>query len=192
MTVYKLSAYPKQISARDGTPITVRPLAAGDTQQLTQFFARLSDEDRDFLRDDVMSPRVLERWTSELDYDRVLPLVAFDGDRMIADAVLIRSKHGAYRQNGAVRVVVDPEHRMRGVGTALLRDLCDIAADADLERVTAELVSGVQDDAILAMEQLGFIRAATVHELLRDEHGHPHDLVIMVLPLGKWYQWWQF
>ena len=50
----------------------------------------------------------------------------------------------------------------------MLRELCDIAKDADLERVNAELVSGIQEDAIQATEQLGFIRAATIHELLRD------------------------
>jgi hypothetical protein len=73
-----------------------------------------------------------------------------------------------------------------------MKELCDIAADAELERVTAELVVGVQDDAIAAAERLGFLRAATVHELLRDQHGRAHDLAIMSLPLGKWYEWWQF
>jgi hypothetical protein len=51
---------------------------------------------------------------------------------------------------------------------------------------------GVQDNAIAAAERLGFIKAATIHELLRDEHGRSHDVNVMVLRLGKWYEWWQF
>jgi len=192
MSVYKLSAYPRQHTLRDGRTIAIRPLEQGDKDRLTSFFLRVPDTERQFLRQDVTSPRTIAAWCDDLDYDRALPLVALDGDRIVADATLIRSRHGAYRQVGTVRAVVDAEYRAVGLGTTLLRDLCDVAADADLEKVTAELVDGVQDDAIEAMEQLGFIRAATVHEFVRDEHGHPHDLVVMVLPLGKWYQWLQF
>lgn len=192
MTVYKLSAYPRTASLRDGRRVTLRPLEAGDADALKSFFLRVSPEDRYFLRDDVTSPRVIDSWISRLDYDRALPLIALDGDEIIADAVLLRSRHGANRNVAAVRAVVDPNYRNQGLGTILVRDLCDIAADADLERVVGELVSGMQDDAIEALERLGFIRAATVHEHLRDEQGHPRDLIVMVLPLGKWYQWYQF
>ncbi|MBI5290084.1 MAG: GNAT family N-acetyltransferase [Chloroflexi bacterium] len=192
MSVYKLSAYPRQHTLRDGRIINIRPLEQGDKDRLTSFFLRVPDTERQFLRQDVTSPRTIAAWCDELDYDRALPLVALDGDRIVADATLIRSRHGVYRQVGTVRAVVDAEYRAVGLGTTLLRDLCDVAADADLEKVTAEMVDGVQDDAIEAMEHLGFIRAATVHEFVRDEHGHPHDLTVMVLPLGKWYQWQQF
>jgi L-amino acid N-acyltransferase YncA len=192
MTVYKLTAYPKQITLRDGRPVTVRPLADTDGDALHQFFARVPAEDRYFLKDDVTSEKIARRWTAERDYDRALPLVAVASSEIVADATLVRSRHGAYRNVANIRVVVAPEYRYQGLGTALLRDLCDIAADAELEKVTTELVAGVQDDAIAAAEQLGFIRAATIHELLRDEQGHTHDVIIMVLPLGKWYQWYKF
>ncbi len=192
MSVYKLTAYPRQHVLRDGRKVDIRPLEQGDRDALGAYFLRLPADERQFLKQDVASPRTIAAWCDGLDYDRALPLVARDGERIVADAALIRSRHGAYREIGTVRATVDPEYRAVGLGTALLRDLCDIAADADLEKVTSELISGVQDDAIEAMEQLGFIRAATVHEFLRDQHGHPHDLAVMVLPLGKWYQWLQF
>jgi len=192
MSVYKLTAYPRQHTLRDGRQITIRPLEQGDKDALLAFFLRIPEGERQFLKQDVASPRTIASWCEGLDYDRALPLVALDGERIVGDAALIRSRHGAYREVGTVRATVDPEYRSVGLGTTLLRDLCDIAADADLEKVTSELVAGVQDDAIEAMEQLGFIRAATVHEFVRDEHGHPHDLIVMVLPLGKLYQWLQF
>ena len=148
--------------------------------------------ERHFLKHDVTAPSVISRWVKERDLDRALALVAVHEGRIIADAVLVRSRHGAYESVAGVRVAVDPDYRQQGVGSAMLRELCDIAKDADLERVNAELVSDVQEDAIHATEQLGFIRAATIHELLRDQDGRPHDLVVMTLPLGKWYEWWQF
>jgi L-amino acid N-acyltransferase YncA len=190
--MYTLTAYPKDLQLRDGTTVRARPLNEKDADALAAFYSRIPEDERFFLRDDVTSPKVIARWVSDLDYDRALPLIALDGDGIIADAVLLRSRHGAYRSVAGLRVVVDPKARQRGIGTALMKELCDIAADAELERVTAEFVVGVQDDAIAAAERLGFLCAATIHELLRDQHGRPHDLAIMSLPLGKWYEWWQF
>jgi L-amino acid N-acyltransferase YncA len=192
MKAYKMTAFPKELVVRDGKKITVRPLAASDNDALLQFFLGLPEGDRYFLKDDVTSPRVIKSWTSNIDFDRVLPLVACVGDEIVADAALLRKRHGAYRAVGTVRVSVTPQQRGQGIGTALLRELCDIAADAELEKVTAEFVADVEDDAIDAAERLGFIRSAVVHELLRDDHGRPHDLVLLVLPLGKWYEWSQF
>jgi L-amino acid N-acyltransferase YncA len=152
----------------------------------------MPEGERYFLKDNVASPSVISRWTTEIDYDRALPLLALEGDRIIANGVLLRSRHGAFRSIAGIRVVVAEDCRERGIGTAILKELCDIAADAELERVTAEFVVGVQDDAIAASERLGFLRSATIHELLRDQDGRAHDLAIMTLPLGKWYEWWQF
>jgi L-amino acid N-acyltransferase YncA len=190
--MYRLSAFPKDVVLRDGSTVSVRPLGESDAEPLLAFFSRLPEEERHFLKDDVTSPKVIGRWTSEIDYDRALPLVAVENARIIANAVLLRSRHGAHRNVAVLRVVVDPGARQRGLGTALMKELCDIAADAELERVTAEFVVGVQDDAIAASERLGFLRAATIHELLRDQHGRTHDVAVMSLPLGKWYEWWQF
>jgi L-amino acid N-acyltransferase YncA len=190
--MYKLTAYPKKAALRDGSTVELRPLVQQDADALSAFFKRIPEGERYFLSDDVTSPKVIGRWTTDIDFDRALPLVALDDGRIIADAVLIRSRHGAYRNVAHLRVAVDPQWRERGLGTALMKELCDIAADAELERVTAEFVAGVQDDAIGAAERLGFLRAATIHELLRDQHGRPHDVAVMSLPLGKWYEWWNF
>jgi L-amino acid N-acyltransferase YncA len=190
--MYQLTAYPKTVTLRDGSAVTLRPLERPDAEALRAFFQRVPEGERFFLRDDVNSSKVVERWISELNYDRALPLVALESGRIVGEGVLTRSRHGAYRSVAGLRVVVDPDARQRGLGTALMKELCDIAADAELERVTTEFVVGVQDDAITAAERLGFILAATIHELLRDQQGRPHDVAIMSLPLGKWYTWWNF
>lgn len=190
--MYKLTAFPKEVRLRDGSSVTMRPLSNADAGALLSFFERVPEHDRYFLKDDVLSPNVIARWTSEIDYDRALPLVALEGGNVIANGVLLRSRHGAFRSVAGIRIVVAADARHRGLGTALLKELCDIAADAELERVTAEFVMGVQDDAIAAADRLGFLRSGTIHELVRDENGRPHDLAIMSLPLGKWYEWSQF
>jgi L-amino acid N-acyltransferase YncA len=189
---YKVAAYPKVLTLRDGGNVIVRPLSESDEGALAAFFRGIPAHERFFLKDDVTSPKVISRWVGQIDYARALPLVAVEAERVIANGVLLRSRHGAYARVAGIRIVVEEASRQRGLGTALMKDLCDIAADADLERVTAEFVGDIQDDAIAAAERLGFLRAATIHELLKDENGRPYDVVVMSLPLGKWYEWWQF
>lgn len=192
MPIYKLEAFPQTAQLRNGTRIEVRPMAPEDKDKILEFFLQVPAEDRYFLKDDVTSPRVIEGWASHLDYDRALPLLAWCDGRVVGNAVLIRSRVGARRHVGELRVVVHPEFRSQGLGSIMTRYLCEIAADAELDKVVAELVADREEEAIVAMERLGFLRSATIPEFYRDEHGRTHDLIVMVLPLGKWFEWWTF
>lgn len=192
MPIYKLEAFPQTAQLRNGMRIEVRPMVPEDKDKILEFFLQVPAEDRYFLKDDVTSPRVIEGWASHLDYDRALPLIAWCDGRVVGNAVLIRSRVGARRHVGELRVVVHPDFRSQGLGSVMTRYLCEIAADAELDKVVAELVADREEEAITAMERLGFIRSATIAEFYRDERGRAHDLVVMVLPLGKWFEWWTF
>jgi L-amino acid N-acyltransferase YncA len=187
-----MSAYPKNAQVADGSEITIRPMTADDGDALLSFFLRVSEEERFFLKEDVTSPRVVQEWCEHLDYSRALPLLALDGERIVADGTLHRRRAGARRHVGEIRVVVDGDYRNRGVGTALMHELIDIAKDAELEMVTFELVSDEQEAAVRTAGALGFIKIATLSNHVKDVHGKPHDLLIMGLPLGKWEEWWVF
>jgi RimJ/RimL family protein N-acetyltransferase len=184
-----MPAYPKEVELRDRTSVTVRPLEAGDGDALLRFFLEIPERERFFLKDDVTSPEVIRRWTGELDYRRALPLIALADGRIVAEGVLVRRRGNARSHLGEVRVTVAPEFRERGLGTTLIRELCDIADDAELEKVLFEAVADEEDDAIKALEWLGFLRSGTIEGGARDQAGHLHDILIMAMPLGKWYEW---
>jgi ribosomal protein S18 acetylase RimI-like enzyme len=93
---------------------------------------------------------------------------------------------------GEIRIVVEPDFRNRGVGTALMKELIAIAKDSDLEKLVFELIQGEQDAAIGTAQSLGFVRLATIPGYVRDIQGRPHDLLILELLLGKWQEWWEF
>lgn len=192
MPVYKLAAYPKVIALRDGSTVTLRPMEKGDADALLAMFREVPPDDRWFLKEDVASEKVVREWAERLDYNRALPLLAFANGKVVADGVLVRHRGVARQHLAEVRIVVHPAWRNRGLGSAVLKELCDIAADAEIEKVVSELAEDVERDAIDAMERLGFIRSAVIPDLLRDVHGRPHNVVVLTLPLGKWYQWWQW
>ena len=192
MAVYPITRYPLTCKLRDGSEVTLRPMTREDGPALAGFFLRVPEEDRFFMKDDVTNPASIESWVAHLDYDRALPLLGFDGERLVANAVLIRHR-GGYRRDGAeIRVVIDPDYRERGLGTHLIRELTTIAWDAELEHVDFEMVADIQADAIDAVESLGAIHAGVLKEYVKDAHGRPHDLVFLRLPLGKWWQWSNF
>lgn len=190
--VYAIPAFPKEVTLRDGARVTVRPLEEGDEEQLLRFFLELPESDRYFLKDDVTSPALVHRWTHELDYDRALPLVALEDGRIVAEAVLVRRRGNARSHVGEVRVTVLPEFRSRGLGTSLIGYLCDIADDAGLERVMFEIVADQEAEALKAAEWMGFLRVGTIEGGARDQNGRAHDIMLLTMPLGKWYQWTKF
>ncbi len=189
---YTIAAYPKEATLRDGTRTVMRPVQEGDQQPLLDFFLGIPDEERFFMKDDVTSPEVVRTWIDERDYNRTLALLAFDGPNVVADAVLIRGRGNSRSHIGEIRVVVAPDYRDRGLGTVLIRELCDIADDAGLEKVMFEVVADRQQEAVRAAEWLGFCRVATIEGGAIDPSGHHHDVVIMAMPLGRWYQWTRF
>jgi L-amino acid N-acyltransferase YncA len=192
MPVYTITRYPREIELRDGYRLTVRPMQPADADEILAFFKRIPEDERFFLKDDVTSPRVIRAWAEQLDYDRALPLLALADGRIVGDAVLVRHRGGPRRHLAEIRVVIDPEYRRRGLGLALMRELIAIAYDAELEQVVFELVRDAQDDAIEAARFLGAFEAGHVTDLVKDPHGRPHDVVYLVLPLGKWWEWSQF
>jgi L-amino acid N-acyltransferase YncA len=191
--MFEISIYPKPCILRDGTTLTLRPMIKEDEAALLSFFLALPEDERWFLKEDVTSPRVIHEWASSIDYKRALPLLAVDGDgRIVADAALVRHRGGSRAHIAEIRIVVAADFRSRGLGVALMRELCDIANDAGLQKVTAEMVSDSQEDAIRAAEWMGFYKLATLEGMAMDPHGRESDVVIMVMPLGRYYEWSKF
>lgn len=189
---YSITAYPKDLTLRDGTRVTIRPLQRDDKEALLEFFLGIPEEERFFLKEDVTSPAVISSWVENMDYRRVLPLLAIVDGKVVADGVLVRRRGGARDHIGEIRIVVAPAYRNRGLGSAVIRELCDIADDAGLEKVLFEVVAEKEKDALKAAEWSGFMRVCTLEGAARDIDGRHHDVVLLALPLGKWYQWTKF
>lgn len=192
MAVYQIKRYPRTAELRDGTTVELRPMTRDDADALRAFFQRIPEGERFYLKDDVTDPQVLRSWTEHLDYDRALPLLAVAGGRVVADVVLLRRRGGSRRHAAELRAVIDPEYRGKGLGVLMMRDLVDIAWDAELEEVIFEVVADVQDEALHASSFLGAVHAGRVEALARDLQGKPHDVVFMRLPLGKYWASSQF
>ena len=70
--------YPQEAVLRDGRRLLVRPFTENDVEALYQFFLRLPSEVRRFAWDRIDSRALVESWGRELDYSKVLPLLALE------------------------------------------------------------------------------------------------------------------
>jgi L-amino acid N-acyltransferase YncA len=190
MPTPNLAMYPKYVILTDGTGATIRPMTRDDAQRLLDFFVQLSEDDRFYLRDNVVAPGVVEGWAQNINYARVLPLLAEVEGRIVGDATLHRRQGGARRHRAEVRVTVAPGFRQRGLGTALLHELLDYASYDDLEEVTFELVEGAQDEALDAARRAGFVETGRFPNHVRDITGKPHDVILMWTQLGRRHASW--
>src|SRR5206468_2485301 len=94
--------YPQQVALRDGRKVLLRPFTARDTDALFEFFQRLPAEYRRFAWDPVENRALIETWGQNIDYDKVLPLLAHDGSRV---------DRGPLRLVGRVKWMIDPAFR---------------------------------------------------------------------------------
>lgn len=178
---YSITGYPTVRLTTDGDQYSVRPMQASDGEALLEFFRGVPASDRFYLKEDVTSPAVIERWVEYLDYSRALPLIATKDGKIIGDGTLHHSRSGARRHVAEVRVVVHPDYRNLGVGRGLLRCLTEIAHQKDIDKLTFEIVSGTEEPARRAAHALGFAPVAILPGHVQDIDGIPHDLVIMEL-----------
>lgn len=177
-----LEDYPKEIMAKDGTPVLIRPLVREDEPRLLEFFMRIPVEERWFLRDNVADPQIMREWIEKLDYRRVLPLVAVkeDDDTIIANVRLHRRESECLAHIAHLRIVVDPVYRNQRIGSWMLLDAVKLAMSIGIEKLVAEFVAGVEDAAMRAAHKLDFFEQAVLTDYVKDLQGGYRDLVIMV------------
>ena len=178
-----LDRYPREVVLRSGARLVFRPMVRDDVDRLWEFFRRVPAGDKMFFRQDVDRKEVVQGWADALDYEVVLPILALDGDRVVADATLHRQRTGWMRRVGAVRVQIAPEYRHLGLGTAMIRELRTLGGKAELGCLMAEVIEE-QAAAIRAFEKLGFERAAVLRNFVTDPKGRPHNLVVLLYPLS--------
>jgi ribosomal protein S18 acetylase RimI-like enzyme len=174
-----LNTYQRETQLKDGTKILLRPMVAKDKDALYEFFKEVPSEDSRFLRDEVSSILLIEKWVKNLDYSRTLPILAIRAGKIIADATINRRRSGWKWHLGTVRVFVHKGYRNVGLGLLMIEELVDIAYKLGIEKLVAE-VPDLSTLAINAFTKAGFYRAAVIANMVKDRDNMPVDVVVMM------------
>ena len=160
----------------------LRAPTAGDLDALMDFFGRVPESERTFFKEPVLDRPTVERW---LVSDRGRRGIAVEDGR-VAGYVAVIPLPGWSDHVGELRLVVDPEHRGRGLGRDLARWALLQAIECGLTKLVVEVVAD-QEGAVTMFQALGFQAEGLLRDHVRDRDGDLRDLVLLAHPVAD--QW---
>jgi len=177
-----LQKYPKTLKMKDGSSCKVRPLRKDDEKAFHEFFLSVPAQERMFIKHRVTEPEVIRDWCRNIDLGRNLPLLAVSVGRIIGDTTLHQQLGGWKRHIGRISTLVHPQYRGRGLASALVSEVLELARQVGLEKVEAEFI-GEQEAAIKMFALLGFSNLLRIENYVKDMQAIAHDYVLMGLDL---------
>lgn len=174
--------FPQEVVLRDGRHVLIRTFTPPDTDPLFRFFQRLPSEIRRFAWDNIEDRSLIESWGRNIDYSKVLPLVAVNGHHIVADATLHSRERGPLRLVGRVKWLIDPGYRGQGLGLTLVNNFISIAREVGLRHLSCMPIAELENDAIQTLTDLGFQRFP-IPDYGADPDGKAYDMVKLVLKL---------
>ena len=175
--------YRQIITLSDGSRVLLRPLTPDDRQNLIDLYAHLNADELRFLRHDVSNPEVVSAWVDDLDYDRVLPVLALIGEQIVGNATL-HFHQGPARHRAEVRIFLSKEVRRRGLGTRTLQALIDLAKRRNLYLLEAEIPVD-QTNVIKAFKNMGFEQKCNLDDYYMLPDGEFRDVAHLILHLRE-------
>jgi len=163
---------------RDGTHVTVRPVARRDDVKLQKFFLIVPEEERLFIKEPITDRTLFRQWCRQPDFERNLPLLMLHGKKIIGEATLHQRRGGWKRHIGLLTLLTHPEYRGRDVSKVLLVELTQLARHCGLRRLEAE-VNGERKIALQVLAQLGFNEMMREEDYVLDMKAVTHDYVLL-------------
>jgi len=158
-----------------------------DGPVLIRFFQSLPREDRFYLRDNVTDENLIEKWVRDLDYNQIIPILAFKDEEVVGDATLHRSRHYWTRHVGSIRIVTAPHIRRKGLGIILAREIFRLAISLKLDKIVFMLAEN-QKSAMNITRKLGFHQEAVLKGHIMDPQGQRQNMIIMSQDVPTFFQ----
>ncbi|MDX1763380.1 MAG: GNAT family N-acetyltransferase [bacterium] len=181
--MFNVAVHRKLVNLNNGRRVLLRPLLAEDEERLFALFEAASLEDTRFLKDEVKDASTVRRWIENLNYDRVIPLVAYCDERLVGDVALYRGMKSV-RHVGEIRIFLAGDFRGVGLGSQMILEMCEIAKKVGVEHLRAEVILD-HVKVIKAFRHLGFELKCTLDDYFMRKDGVTHDVALMVKRLSE-------
>jgi len=169
------------VTLRDGARILLRPLTKEDRQALLDFFIPITYAERRYMRHNVNDAELVSSWADEVDYEKIFPLIALVGERIVGNATL-QFFPGPGRHRAEVRIFLAKDFKRRGLGTKMIQSLIDVARKRSLYIMEVQIVSD-HVEVIKAMLKAGFQIVCTMEDYFMLPDGELRDVVHLIYQL---------
>lgn len=152
------SYWRKQFTTKNGRKVLFRPVQSSDTEMLWRMFSTLSEKTLSNLIPPFTRERV-EGWTSNIDYDKVLTILAVaqekKEEKIVASASLKFNPQKILKHKAELAIAVHDNYQNIGIGSALIEHLLKIARKRMLIKVWLN-VRAANEPAIRVYRKVGF------------------------------------
>ena len=173
--------YRQVFTLKDGARILLRPLTPEDRQALIDLFAPVSTDDLRYMRHNIKDPQLVGSWAEQIEYAKVLPLVAVFGSRIVGTSTL-HFQPGPARHRAELRIFLSKDFRRRGVGSRLLQGMIELAKRHNLYLLEVQVVSD-QNHIIRAFQNAGFETKCIYEDYFMLPDGDLRDVAHLILRL---------
>lgn len=174
-----LEEYPKTLKLQNGCECILRPMVMEDHDALYRYFISLPEKIRKYLRNDVTNRVLIEKWCREIDYNKVLPILALGNEKIVGSASLLREGSGSMSHIGEIRMTFDHEFYEKGIGSVLVDEISMLAKKAGYEKLIIKIVSS-RVLLIKLFEEKNFTAVATLKNFVKNIYDKDYrDILIM-------------
>jgi L-amino acid N-acyltransferase YncA len=171
------TTYPRTVTT-NGFACELRLVTAADEDLMLAFATALPEEDMRFLRTDITQRPALRGWLRSIEEGRRVAVAALHDGVMVGFGSVNRREQSWFRHLGEIRVLVSRSHRGTGIGSVLAREILDLAHEAGLRKLAAQMAKE-QEGARRLFERLGFTVEALLTDWVIDRDGRTHDMILM-------------
>ena len=148
----------KQFTTKNDQKVLFRPVQSSDTEMLWRMFSTLSEKSLSNLAP-PFTREMIEDWTSNIDYDKVLAIVAVtqenEEEQIVADASLKFNPQEILKHKAELAIAVHDNYQNIGIGSELIKHLLRIARNKKLTKVWLN-VRAINKTALHVYEKAGF------------------------------------
>lgn len=177
----QIKMFREMVTLKDGAHVLLRPMVKEDRPHLDEIYLPVGEDDMRYFRHNIKDPAVLQKWCDNLNYDKVMPLLALVKDHAVGSGSL-HFFDGPRRHVGEVRLFLSKDYRKRGLGMKIIRVLVDFARKQGLSILTAEIIAD-RTKIVRAFEQIGFTSQCVLEDYFMFPDGDCADVVFMTMCL---------
>lgn len=170
--------YPRDVNLPGGQSVHLRLMTTDDVDMMLDFSRGLDEEDLLFLRMDITSADVIEKWVASVETGQRVTVLAESNGRLMGYGSLNRKELTWTRHQGEIRVIIKPSERRTGLGSTLAQEIYHVARDLELTKIVAQMPVS-QPGGRRLFESLGFKPEALLTDWVIDRQGMTHDLLVM-------------
>lgn len=165
---------------KDGTKVVTKYLTHEDVRRMIEFYSNLPPEDDDYLKVDGKDSRMSVLGYGTIEAANIIRIIAIHEEDIVAEGVLELLHDNPLRQNGELRVIVANNFRHKGLGTVLIRKLCLLATQNNVDELLVKLTKP-QIAAQTICKKLGFHEKLPTPGLIPIPNVGAQDFTIMAI-----------